>query len=97
MIGPSLKHMGLVVGLQWLTALPFILLGFGLVAPLGTGLFFAGVWLGREFEQLWPHAETKPLPDDLTVENYNRFIRQGGWPVVGAMLTVLIPKIIGFS
>ncbi len=83
MIGPSAYHSALALGLQWVCALPFMLFGtHGSVALLAFGMLFGGLWLGREFEQLWPHAGLKPLPEYLTEQDYTRFIRQGVWPIV---------------
>ncbi len=91
MIGPSLTHTGLVLGLQWATALPFIW-HYGMTAPTVSGAFFAGLWLGREFEQLWPHFGLKPLPEGTTVEDWNRFIRQGLWPLAGVLAALFIVR-----
>ena len=83
MIGPSAAHTALALGLQWLFALPFLIFqSDASAAVLAFGMLFGGLWLGREFEQLWPHAGLKPPPDDLTEQDYNRFIRRGAWPIV---------------
>lgn len=82
MIGPSLSHAGLALAVQWGLFLPLALWLPDTPTIVATGCLAAGIWLGREFEQLWPHAgSVRPRPP-IDASDVQRFIRQGLWPAV---------------
>ena len=82
MIGPSLRHVAIALSAQWAS---FGLLGWAIDGDtwllLVTGSMVSGIYLGREFEQMWPHAGYKPRPP-IDSDDIQRFIRQGLWPTV---------------
>ena len=90
--GPSISHVAGALGVQWglflFTALvaPALLDTYVLAA---TGMFAAGVWLGREFEQLWPHVGYKPRPP-IDSDDVSRFARQGLWPLASCTASLVL-------
>lgn len=92
MISPSPAHTLCALGVQWgLALVTKAVSGVPLTTTLPiTGAFAAGVWLGREFEQIWPHAGIKPLPEGTDGTDWQRFIRQGLYPAVACAVAAIV-------